>query len=131
MAVPRDRDAQPVPRCGAVTADRSALAEGLRQCPSEPGVMESTGVSWMALVAGLAERGCDVKLVDAHDARHMPGRQTDVEACQGLQALHTYGFLHGALRPADQVCGLRSFLRPRPRLVAMASRAIQPREGRR
>ena len=62
--------------------------------------MESTGVYWMALFAVLAERGCDVKLVEAHDARQVPGRK-------------------------DEVCVLRSSLRQRRMLVAMASRAVQ------
>src|SRR5262245_49075750 len=79
----------------------------------------------MTLFAVLEERGFDVKLVDAHDARQVPGRKTDVKDCQWLQEIHTYGLLHGAFRPADQVCGLRSSLRQRRMLVAMASRAVQ------
>src|SRR5919197_4057022 len=125
VAVPEDRDEEPVRRFGAFTADLYALAEWLRQCQMETVVMESTGVSWIALCAVLAERGCDVKLVDAHDARQVPGRKTDVQDCQWLQALHTSGLLRGAFRPEDQVCVLRSYLRQRSMLVAMASRAVQ------
>jgi transposase len=65
VAVPRDRDEQPVQRCGALTADLYALAEWLRQCQSETVVMESSGVSWSTLFAVLEERGFDGKLVDA------------------------------------------------------------------
>jgi transposase len=125
VAVPPERDAHPVQRCGALTAALSALAAWLRQCQSETGVLESTGVSWIALFAGLEECGCDVKRVDAHDARQVPGRKTDVEDGQWLQELHTSGFLHGAFRPDEQVCVLRSSLRQRGRLVASASRAGQ------
>jgi transposase len=82
----------------------------------------------MALFAVLAERGFEVKLVEAHDARQVPGRKTDVKDCQWLQALHTYGLLRGALRPEAQVCVLRSSLRQRRMLVAMASRAVQHRQ---
>src|SRR6516162_4014886 len=60
-----------------------------------------------------------------HDARQVPGRKTDVKDRQWLQELHTYGLLHGAFRPEDQVCVLRSDLRQRSMLVAMASRAVQ------
>ena len=108
-----------------VTADLYALAEWLRQCQIATVVMESTGVSWIALFAVLAERGFDVRLVDAHDARQVPGRKTDVEDCQWLQELHTYGLRRGAFRPENQVCVLRSSLRQRSMLVAMASRAVQ------
>src|SRR6201993_1778303 len=125
VAVPADRDAQPVQRFGAFTADLYALAAWLRQCQIDTVVMESTGVYWIALFEVLEERGFDVKLVDAHQARQVPGRQTDVKDCQWLQELHTYGLLHGAFRPEDQVCVLRSYLRQRSMLVAMASRAVQ------
>ena len=84
VAVPADRDAQPVQRFGAFTADLYALAAWLRQCQIDTVVMESTGVSWIALFEVLEERGCDVKLVDAHQARQVPGRKTDVGDCQWL-----------------------------------------------
>src|SRR5262249_10076742 len=109
-------------------ADLYTLAEWLRQCQIETVVMESTGVYWMALFEVLEERGFDVKLVDAHDARQVPGRKTDVQDCQWLPELHTYGLLRGAFRPEDQVCVLRSSLRQRRMLVAMASRAVQHRQ---
>jgi transposase len=123
--VPADRDAQPVQRFGAFTADLYALAAWLRQCQIDTVVMESTGVYWIALFEVLEERGFDVKLVDAHQARQVPGRKTDVKDCQWLQELHTYGLLRGAFRPEDEVCVLRSYLRQRSMLVAMASRAVQ------
>jgi transposase len=92
-------------------------------------VLESTGVSWMALFEVLDERGCDVKLVDAHQARQVPGRKTDVRDCQWLQELHTSGFLRGALRPEDEGGVLRSSLRHRSMLVAMASRGATQAES--
>ena len=125
VAVPCERDAPPVPRFGALTADLYAWAEWRRQCPLETVVMESPGVSGMALFAVLAERGCDGKLVEAHDARPGPGRKTDVEDGPWLPELHPDGLRRGAFRPDEQVCGLRSSLRQRRRRVAMASRAGQ------
>jgi len=53
-------------------------------------------------------------------------RKTDVQDCQWLQELHTSGVLQGAFRPEEQVGVLRRSLRQRRRLVAMASRAVQP-----
>jgi len=126
VAVPPDRDEEPVRRFGAFTADLYALAAWLRQCQIETVVLESTGVDWITLFEVLEERGFDVKLVDAHHARQVPGRKTDVKDCQWLQELHTSGLLQGAFRPEDQVCVLRSSLRQRSMLVAMASRAVQP-----
>ena len=91
VAVPADRDEEPVRRFGAFTADRYALAAWLQQCQIETVVLESTGVSWITLFEGLEERGFAVKLVDAHDARQVPGRKTDVKACQWLHELHPSG----------------------------------------
>ena len=79
---------QPVQRFGACTADLSALAAWLRQCQSETGVLESTGVDGIALCEVLEERGCDGKLVEAHDARQVPGRKTEVQDGQWRQELH-------------------------------------------
>ena len=125
VAVPPDRDERPVQCFGAFTADLYALAEWLRQCQVETVVMESTGVSWMALFEVLEERGFDVKLVDPHAVRQVPGRKTDVKDCQWLQELHTSGLLRGAFRPEDEVCVLRSYLRQRSMLVTMAARTVQ------
>jgi transposase len=49
VAVPCDRDEQPVQCFGAFTADLYALAAWLRQCQIETVGMESTGVYWIAL----------------------------------------------------------------------------------
>src|SRR5215470_11979116 len=97
VAVPEDRDEEPVQRFGAFTADLYVLAEWLRQCQIETVVLESTGVSGLALFAVLAERGCEVKLVDAHDARQVSGRKPDVQDCQWLHELHPSGLRRGAL----------------------------------
>ena len=91
VAVPPDRTAQPVQCFGTLTTDLYALAEWLRQCQMDTVVMESTGVDWMTLCAVLEERSFDVKLVDPHAVRHVPGRKTDVQDCQWLQELHTSG----------------------------------------
>lgn len=127
-AVPEERDEEPGRRFGAFTAALSALAAWLQRCQSETVVLESPGVSWMTLFAVLEAWGWDGKLVDAHDARQVPGRKTDVQEGPWRQELHTSGLLHGAFRPAAQGGVLRSSLRQRRRLVAMASRAVQHRQ---
>ena len=91
VAVPRERAAQPVQRFGAFTAALYALAAWLRQCQSATVVMESPGVDGMALCAGLEARGCAVPLVAAQHGRQVPGRKTDVQDGQGLQALPPSG----------------------------------------
>jgi transposase len=128
VAVPPERDERPVQGFGAFTAELYALAAWLRQGQSETVVLESTGVSGMALCAVRDERGLDVKLVDPPTVRQVPGRKTDVQDGQWLPALHTYGFLRGAFRPADAVCVWRRSLRQRRMRVAMAARAVPHRQ---
>src|SRR5215813_15080415 len=62
VAIPEDRDEESVRRFGAFTADFYVLAEWLQQWQIETVVMESTGVSWIALFEVLEARGFDVKL---------------------------------------------------------------------
>jgi transposase len=127
VAVPpgRDSEGQDVRRFGAFTGDLCALADWLSHCGIETVAMESTGVYWIPLYELLVERGFEVLLVDARQAKNVPGRKSDVLDCQWLQELHTYGLLRGAFRPVDQVCILRSYLRQRSMLVGYASHHIQ------
>ena len=127
VAVPpsRDTEGRDVRRFGAFTGELCALADWLKQCGIQTVAMESTGVYWIPLYELLVERGFEVLLVDARQAKNVPGRKTDVLDCQWLQELHTYGLLRGAFRPVDQVCILRSYLRQRSMLVSYASHHIQ------
>ena len=92
-------------------------------------MLASPGVDGIGLCAVRAERGWDGRLVDAHDARQVPGRKTDVQDGQGRQALPASGLRRGAWRPEDEVGVLRRSVRPRRRRGAMASRAGQPRQN--
>jgi transposase len=125
VAVPADRDEQPVRRFGTFTADLYAIAQWLEQCHIQTVVMEATGIYWIPLFEVLETHGFEVKLVDAHHAKQVPGRKTDVRDCQWLQELHSYGLLRGAFRPDDDICVLRSYLPQREGLIGDASRSIQ------
>ncbi|HEV8717842.1 MAG TPA: IS110 family transposase [Candidatus Binatia bacterium] len=126
VAVPADCDPQPVRRFGACTADLEASAEWLSACGVTTVAMESTGVYWIPLFELLEARGFAVVLADAREVQRAPGRpKSDVQACQWLQRLHTYGLLAAAFRPPEQVCVLRSYLRQRAMLVSYAGHHIQ------
>jgi transposase len=125
VAVPADRDEEPVRKFGAFTSDLYRLAEWLDKCGVQTVAMESTGVYWIPLFGVLEERGFEVILVDPHRLKTVPGRKTDVVDSQWLQQLHTFGLLAGAFRPAEDIRQLRSYLRQRSMLVEYASRHIQ------
>jgi transposase len=125
VAVPPDRDPQPVRQFAPFTADLHRLADWLTECGVETVVMESTGVYWIPLFELLEERDFTVLLVNARHVKNVSGRKSDVLDCQWLQQLHTYGLLSGAFRPADEIVVLRSYLRQRTTLVQGASAHIQ------
>lgn len=54
--------------------------------------MESTGVYWFPAFELLAAAGLNVILVNARDAKNIPGRKTDVNDAQWLQKLHSFDF---------------------------------------
>ena len=125
VAVPEDRDEEPVRSFGCFTADLHAMARWLKACGITTVAMESTGVYWIPCYQILEEHGFEVKLVNARHVKNVPGRKSDVEDCQWLQRLHTYGLLSGSFRPDDQMCVLRSYWRHRANLVRYASDHIQ------
>jgi transposase len=125
VAVPEDRDEQPVRSFGCFTADLHALADWLEQCGIETVAMESTSVYWIPLFQILETRDFEVKLVNARHVKNVPGRKTDVLDCQWIQRLHSFGLLSGSFRPEDQLCVLRSYWRHRDNLVSYAAAHIQ------
>jgi transposase len=124
-AVPEGRAEVSVRSFGAYTAQLDALAQWLKDCGITTVAMESTGVYWVALYQKLEEAGFEVLLVDAHQVKHVPGRKSDVQDCQWLQQLHSYGLLRAAFRPEDSICRLRSLQRHRKSLGQYAGMWIQ------
>lgn len=58
-------------------------------------------------------QGVEVYLVNARHLKTVPGRKSDVQACQWIQRLHSYGLLNASFRPAAELRGLRAYVRPR------------------
>jgi len=125
VAVPADRDDEPVREFASFTADLHRLAEWLRDCGVDTVAMESTGVYWIPLFELLDARGFTVLLVNARHVKNVSGRKSDVLDCQWLQQLMTYGLLRGAFRPSDQVCVLRALARQRATLLRTQARSVQ------
>lgn len=121
VAVPADRDEQPVRSFGCFTEDLHRLARWLEDCGIETVAMESTGVYWVPLYQILEAYGFEVYLVNARHVKNVPGRKTDVIDCQWLQQLHSFGLLAASFRPEDDICVLRSYWRHRDGLVRHAA----------
>jgi transposase len=125
VAVPSDRDAEPVRCFETLTPDLMALADWWQACRIRTGGLESPGVFWIPLFQILEERGLQVCLVNVRHVKNVPGRKSDVLDCQWLQYLHSVGLLDASFQPRGAVCALRALLRHRDSLVQMSSQHVR------
>jgi transposase len=125
VAVPADRDPEPVRNFRTFTSDLQRLADWLEQCGVRTVAMESTGVYWVPIYELLEQLGFEVLLVNAAHARNVPGRKSDVLDCQWLQELHAFGLLRASFRPEAQIAELRAYTRHRQTLIEESARHIQ------
>ncbi len=124
VAVPADRDEQPVREFRSFTEDLEKLGDWLKACGIDTVAMESTGVYWIPLFELLESRGFTVLLVNARHVKNVSGRKSDVLDCQWIQQLMSYGLLRGAFRPAEDICILRSLSRQRETLLRLQARSV-------
>jgi transposase len=125
VAVPPDRDEQPVRIFDTFTADLHELANWLTACGITTVAMESTGVYWIPVYEILEAHGIRPCVVNARHMKNVPGRRTDWHECQWIQFLHAVGLLRAAFRPEAEVCALRAVIRHRGELVQMAAKHVQ------
>jgi transposase len=125
VAVPPDRDDEPVREFRSFTEDLHRIAQWLSSCGVDTVAMESTGVYWIPLYELLESKGFTVYLVNARHVKNVSGRKSDVLDCQWLQQLMSYGLLSGAFRPADEICALRAVSRQREMLLKYQSQHVQ------
>jgi transposase len=125
VAVSPDRDAEPVRCFGTFTANLHELARWLVEKGVRSVAMQSTGVYWMSVFEILEQYGLEVFLVNARHTKNVPGRKSDVEECQWLLKLHTFGLLNHSFQPPDEIRIARALWRQRGNLLAAASSTIQ------
>lgn len=125
VCVPPGRAESSVRSFKCYTPDLHKMAHWLRECGVNTIAMESTGVYWIPVFQILDSHGFEVLLVNARHVRNVPGRKTDVQDCQWLQQLHSYGLLRGSFRPENEMCVLRSYVRQRANSIRSASSHIQ------
>jgi transposase len=113
VAVPTHVADEPVQSFQAFTADLERMADWLVRVGVTTAAMESTGVYWVPVFEILEDRGIEVILANARDAKAVPGRKTDVNDAQWIQRLHSYGLLRASFRPGREIAALRSYLRLR------------------
>jgi len=80
-------------------------------------VMEATGSYWKSPWYVLGERGFDLKLVNAHHVKILPGRKSDVADAEWLAELLEHGLLRSSFVPPAEIRQLRDLTRYRKRLI--------------
>ncbi len=117
VAVPPDRDAEPVRVFRTFTPDLHALVAWLVACGIETVAMESTGVFWIPIYELLEQQGILPYLVNARHVKTVPGRKSDWNDAQWLQKLHALGLLQASFRPDAEIRTLRTLVRYRAELI--------------
>lgn len=95
------------------TSEYARLVSYLVENQIETVAMESTGVYWVSLYDMIEQAGIEVYLVTPSQVRMVPGRKTDVQDCQWLQQLHSYGLLSKSVIPNLSIRELKSLVRLR------------------
>lgn len=115
----------PVRNFRTFTSSYRSLGQYLKELNITHVAMEATGVYWLTLFDILEEQGFDVFLVNPADSKNLPGRKTDVQDCQWIQQLFSYGLLRKSFVPEDIVRKLRVYTRMREDKLQMGASHIQ------
>jgi transposase len=118
VAVPPDRDPEPVRVYRTFTPDLTELVTWLVACRIDTVALESTGVYWIPIYEALEQHGIVPYLVNARHVKMVPGRKTDWNDAQWLQKLHALGLLQASFRPDAEIVALRTLVRYRAELIA-------------
>lgn len=125
VCIAKNSSKQEVRSFSTFTADLRRMVEWLKASGVASVAMESTGVYWIVPYEMLEEAGFEVLLVNARFFKSVPGRKTDVQDCEWIQQLHSYGLLRGSFRPSHEFVELRSYVRQRSRLFESAGTQVQ------
>ena len=125
VAVPPDLCDAAVQTFQAFTGDIERMADWLVSMGIKTVAMESTGVYWVPVYEVLEDRGLEVIVANAREARAVPGRKSDVNDSQWLQRLHACGLLRASFRPGRDIAALRAYLRLRERHLEYGAAHIQ------
>ena len=117
VAIPPERDPEPVRVFETFTPDLHALVAWLLACGIDTVAMESTGVFWIPIYELLEQHGIQPYLVNARHVKTVPGRKSDWNDAQWLQKLHALGLLQTSFRPDAEIRTLRTLVRYRAELI--------------
>lgn len=88
-------------------------------------VMEATGDYWKPFYYVLEDGPFEVMLVNAHDAKNVPGRKTDVSDAAWLAQLGAHGLFRASFVPDEPIRQLRDLTRARTAITRERVREVQ------
>jgi transposase len=99
------------------TASLEAMADWFTAEGVTEIAMEATGSYWKPVWYVLEDRMFELKLVNAHHVKILPGRKSDVLDAEWLAELLEHGLLRGSFVPPPVIRQLRDLTRYRKRLI--------------
>jgi len=109
---------------GTFTTELMSAVQFLKTRKITSAAIESTGVYGVVLYEMLEAASIEVYLVNPSYLKYVPGRKTDVQDCQWLQQLHSYGLLKKSFVPEANIKMLRSYVRYRQTYVEECTKCI-------
>lgn len=109
----------------SMTGDILALRDHLIAAQVTCVVMEATGAYWKPFYYLLEDGPFEVMLVNAHDAKNLPGRKTDVSDAAWLAQLSAHGLLRASFVPPPPIRELRDLTRTRTAITRERTREAQ------
>jgi len=114
-------EGKPVRNFRTFTSSYKELCNYLTENKIEHVAMEATGIYWCTLYDILEQANFKVCLVNPSDTKNFPGRKTDVQDCQWIQTLFSYGLLRSSFVPEDLIRKLRVYTRMREDKIQMST----------
>lgn len=121
----RVRAVEEVTTWSSMTGDILALRDRLISTQVTCVVMEATGDYWKPFYYLLEDGPFEVMLVNAHEAKNLPGRKTDVSDAAWLAQLAAHGLLRASFVPPEPIRQLRDLTRARTAITRDRTREAQ------
>lgn len=121
----RVRATEEITTWSSMTGDVLSLREHLVAAGVTCVVMEATGDYWKPFYYLLEDGPFQVMLVNAHEAKNLPGRKTDVSDAAWLAQLAAHGLLRASFVPPPPIRQLRDLTRTRTAITRERTREAQ------
>ncbi len=106
---------------GTTTGQLHALRNWLKESGARTVAMEATGIYWLCPYEVLEQAGLEVVVVNGKYVKNLPGRKTDMKACQWQATLHAHGLLKPGFVPPEHIRRLQDYLRLRADHLTLAA----------